>query len=117
MCPGRRNSIPAHTSGTCAARMKTAPSFHFQRIRRSSLSVVFGPESQVDPDVGKLSKVRPIEQVDRGLVDAHEVLVEQRTEEPRTDVVHGHAAAKLVEGRHDNRFSRKLWIPLVLPKE
>src|SRR5437660_4892537 len=55
--------------------------------------------------------------MDGGVVDSDELFVEQRAQEARSDVVHGHAAAELVEGRHDDRLFRKLRIALVFPQK
>src|SRR5205807_1572933 len=55
--------------------------------------------------------------MDGGIVDPDELLVEQRAQEARSDVVHGHAAAELVEGWHDDRLFREFRIPLVFPQK
>src|SRR5207253_6642207 len=82
----------------------------------ASLPVVFWSKAQVDLDVPQAAQVRAVEQMDRGVVDPDDVLVEQGPEEPRANVVDGHPSAELVEGRHDDRLFRQLRISLVLPQ-
>src|SRR5438046_10556335 len=82
----------------------------------ASLPVVFWSKAQVDLDVPQAAQVRAVEQMDRGVVDPDDVLVEQGPEEPRANVVDGHPSAELVEGRHDDRLFRQLRLSLVLPQ-
>src|SRR5881396_1158690 len=56
----------------------------------ASLPVVFRSKAQVDLDVPQTAQVRAVEQMDRGVVDPDDVLVEQGPEEPRADVVDRH---------------------------
>src|SRR5207253_10519703 len=55
--------------------------------------------------------------MDRGIVDPDELLVEQWAQEASSDVIHGHAAAELVEGWHDDRLVREFQITLVFPQK
>src|SRR5437867_205649 len=55
--------------------------------------------------------------MDRGIVDPDELLVEQWAQEASSDVIHGHAAAELVEGWHDDRLFREFQITLVFPQK
>src|SRR2546429_7690814 len=81
-------------NGPSSAAISRRPSRHFHRISFGpSLSVVLRPKAQIDFDVSQSSEVRSIEQMDGRILDADEVLVEERPDESRPDVVHGHSAA------------------------